>query len=647
VAEPLRSEAAHEPAPEVAPRVATELVGADGAARALDAAPGFSVNIASRPVGDGIGWELVLTIGYGGAEPVEAGIRVAIDLPTDAEPPTWLVPGLFYGENRPAACRRRFPRYERGRDDLADMVSERWSFRVDRSATPAVFGWSGGVMAALAAEEVTELGPSGIGFEGSLDRTRVWLDLPYREEPIRYAGADQSASAEVRSHAWRPGERRTVRVIVATHPADRHGYVPLLRELHARMAPSTPTEPWVGVAEAAALAADGLLRWHYHPEHRALYETAAFDRALDGTPAADADRPHMHVGWVSGAPWAAQLVAWGRWTGSPAHVEAGIDVLDHIAENLSPSGSFWAEWTLEAGWGSGWSPQGTIHANTIGQATLFFLRALAAEQRHGQTHVTWEAAARANLDALVARQGPDGNLGLLHDAETNEVVEWGGAGGLIWIAALLLGADRYGEPDYHAAAIRAGEFYRRFVEDELIYGAPEDVHLAPTSEDGANAVIAYAALHAATGDAAWLDVARRAADWLLTFRYAYDVAFAPDTLLGQYDFRTRGADQASVANQHLHHFGLLCQPELVAISLATGDDHYRDRAVEALTAWRQFVARGDGDFNARRGMVSERYHQTDWARPKGSLLPMSHAWTLGVLLFACLDALERPDAVPA
>ena len=51
------------------------------------------------------------------------------------------------------------------------------------------------------------------------------------------------------------------------------------------------------------------------------------------------------------------------------------------------------------------------------------------------------------------------------------------------------------------------------------------------------------------------ETARRAADWMLTFRYTYDVAFDPETVLGTYGFRSRGADQASPANQHLHASG--------------------------------------------------------------------------------------------
>jgi hypothetical protein len=119
------------------------------------------------------------------------------------------------------------------------------------------------------------------------------------------------------------------------------------------------------------------------------------------------------------------------------------------------------------------------------------------------------------------------------------------------------------------------------------------------------------------------------------------VAFEPETFLGVYGFRTRGTDQASPANQHLHHFGLLAHPELIELSRLTGDPHYAERAHEALAAWRQMIARRDGDLNGRRGMVSERFHQTDWVRPKGSILPLSHAWSAGVLLFACMAALDQ------
>ena len=65
-----------------------------------------------------------------------------------ADEPRWLVPGVFYGENRPEGCRRLYPRFTPGRVDVARMESDSWSFRADRCATPAVFGPGGGLLTA-------------------------------------------------------------------------------------------------------------------------------------------------------------------------------------------------------------------------------------------------------------------------------------------------------------------------------------------------------------------------------------------------------------------------------------------------------------------------------------------------------------------
>ncbi|MBF8189317.1 hypothetical protein ITP53_27000 [Nonomuraea sp. K274] len=83
--------------------------------------------------------ELRLRIRYDGAEPAPGTVRVSRSVP--AAEPWWLIPGLFYGENRPAACERVFPRFETGADRPDEMVSARWGFRADRAATPAVMVW--------------------------------------------------------------------------------------------------------------------------------------------------------------------------------------------------------------------------------------------------------------------------------------------------------------------------------------------------------------------------------------------------------------------------------------------------------------------------------------------------------------------------
>jgi hypothetical protein len=201
--------------------------------------------------------------------------------------------------------------------------------------------------------------------------------------------------------------------------------------------------------------------------------------------------------------------------------------------------------------------------------------------------------------------------------QTGEAVSWDGTAGLSWIPPLVAAGE-------HEAARRAGAYYARF---DAWSGAPEDVDLAPSSEDGYAAVMAFVALED------W-ENARRAADWTLTFRYSYDVDFAVGTTLGDHAFKSLGADQASPANQHLHAFGLICVPEFVALG-----EPYRTSVLQQLECFRQFVARYDGDFGARKGMAAERYLQTDCFGPKGAVEPLSHAWSLGVLLLACEEVI--------
>lgn len=111
--------------------------------------------------------------------------------------------------------------------------------------------------------------------------------------------------------------------------------------------------------------------------------------------------------------------------------------------------------------------------------------------------------------------------------------------------------------------------------------------------------------------------------------------FRPETPLGRYGFRTRGGDQASPSNQHLHAYGPVCTAELIELSAALGDDFYADRAREAVACFLQLVPVGDGDFNAYRGMITERYYQADCFQAPGMVLTVSHAWSVGVLLLAC------------
>lgn len=584
----------------------------------------------------------VVAVRFTGARPVEAAVRVTVAL-EGARDPWWLIPGLFYGENRPAANDRLYPRFEAGARSAQQhhaFVSDEWHFRSDRAATPVVFAWPApdapGV--ALSADPVTSLGLTGIGFALHDGVAELSATFPAREFPVTYYGDGTPRPADVQRHRFEPGETVELPVRVHALAADRHDYARVLRGLHEASAAASPLRPWIDVPTAAALSAEGLLRWHYDRDPGVLLETVGFDREVSGRDGKSVDRQAMHVGWVSGVPWAYAMLRHSQRTDAAALRDAALSVIDFCTADLAPSGTLWGVWYRDSGWTQSWTTHKRgLHGRTLGEATQFLVRALALEERE-----QWRRAVRSSLDVVVARQRDDGNLGSIHHAETGEVLSWDGTAGLAWVGALVEAADW--DERYLPSAERAGRYYARFVHDEHLHGAPEDVDLAVTSEDGYVAVMAYMALHGATGDPEWLELARRAADFALTFRYTYDVEFAPTTMLGMYDFGTRGADQASASNQHLHAYGLVCTRELLELADATGDDHYRERALETLACFRQFVARFDGDFNAYRGMVTERYYQTECFQPKGMLLTLSHAWSAGVLLLGCEDALAADAA---
>ncbi|MGY4642317.1 beta-L-arabinofuranosidase domain-containing protein [Cellulomonas sp. URHB0016] len=630
------------------PHVA-EIVRPDGRVQPVGSTTDFTAASRWAP-DDGTGRRaLVLTVTFRGEVPAEACVRVRADLLPDDEPPWWLVPGAFYGENRPAGCRRVFPRFEVGAHDPQGMVSDRWAVRADRCATPAVFAWAGPGGVALVTDETSPLGMTGVGLAHDPDARRgsVHLTFPFREEPVSYHGSSTPAPAEVTTHRWTPGERVTLHVGVHALGADRHAYAPVLRRTHARLRSTAPLRPWVGVASAAHLAAEGLWRWHW-AEPGVLLETVGFDREVSGRDGLTVDRQAMHVGWVSGVPWAYALLVHGRRVGSPEIVGRAERVLDFVCAELSPSGTPWGVWYRGSGWSQSWSPvPHALHSRTLAEATLFLVRALELDEAPRTDHPPWSAVVRSTLDSVAARQRSDGNLGSTHHALTGEVLSWEGAAGLAWVAALAEAGRWDDDGRYLAAAVRAAGYYAQFVDREFLHGAPEDVDLAPTSEDGYVAVMSYVALHRRTGDPRWLDLARRAADWMLTFRYSYNTAFPPGTILDTYRFATRGADNASPSNQHLHAYGLVCTAELAELSAQTGDAHYVERARETLACFRQMIARFDGDFNAYRGMASERYYQTECFQPKGMLLTLSHAWTAGVLLLGCEEALADPDLLVA
>ncbi len=550
-------------------------------------------------------------------------------------PAKFMVPGFFYGLGRPAGYRGHpYPRLDPAGGDADDLVSNQWGFRADRASHTTVLAWTDTACVGLAAEPT--FGGQPVGLELGITNGQGWLALsfPNEEFPRSYALTDDGwypANYAVRS--VQPGQEITLTNWVYVSNPDPHAYDPLVRWTYARSRASSDLRPWFDATSAAGLAATGIARWHADPDRHVLFEAVWFDEVPGQSRIA---RRQEHVAWVSGVPTALAVARFARETGDTRLATIATGVIDRIAtEAVGPAGVFWSDWIDGRGWGSGWSPvAGWIQARTPAEATLFLLRAYAEELALGRAHPRWLEAARDNLMFVMRVQNADGNFGAYYRASDGQVVDWSGSAGLLWAAALVEGWRVTGDQVLLQAARRGGNYYAAQVAQATLRGAPEDADLTTSSEDGYNALLAYMALYRSdtTERSRWLELARQSANWMLTFRFAYNVSFADDTLLGTLDFATRGGDLASPRNNHLHVYGLICLADLLDLWETTRDLYYLERARDALLFSWQTIARYDGDFGAGQGMMTEQWFQTDWIGIKGDMERISHVWSLGMVL---------------
>jgi len=601
-------------------------------------------------------WQsLELRVTNTGTHPCElaATLRYAFRSAVANVPPSWLIPGIFYGDNGYDPKNTRiYPRFHPTEFKPRQFVSPRWSFRADRCAVPAVFARAGDRTAFLATSAQFSHGMPAIGFSYEADETALVLHLPWEEQPSSYALCRDGHLDGFREFVTlAPGESMSLRFFAGVvDDADNYGFAPVLRALYAHHRPQHGSNPWMNTAEAAELAAYGLYHWFYQPKDRVLVETCSFDkyysqgRELPGY----VDRYHMHVSWISGVAYGYALARWGDENGLANYHDAGCSVIDRICtEGVSPCGAFWGQWTKEGetearnkGWDGGWNPDRMwLHARTLAEACTYLADAIRYEENRGRRRESWREALESCLDFATRVQRDDGCLGTYYHAQSGRVHEWSGTGALAWIPALLKGAELL--PDrraaYESAAMRAGEYYSPFIERGELYGGCEDVSLSPSTEDAYYGILAYGGLYEKTLNREFLLSATRAAERLFTFRWMYNTRFPQHTFLQQYDFRTVGGDVASPPNQHLHNYGLMVHTALIKLSEWTGDPHYRDRALDHLHYALQMIARADGDLNARRGMMGEQWYHTDWWQPKGCLLALAHCWCAGFMILVHFD----------
>ncbi|MFH0965757.1 MAG: hypothetical protein V2A58_17300 [Planctomycetota bacterium] len=567
--------------------------------------------------------------------------RVTTTLPTRSGE-FIMVPSSVYGTNKPADTSRCLMIYDPSRRsfDFATGRSPYWFLASDRTSLPMVLamseskGMACGVLPGSVRRSPEHPGDgetfadAGIGFDGRRRTLELFLTAPYYELPASFAYLN-FAPARVRSFIAFPGDRIEAAFVYAPLPAGRHAYAAVLQGVYDFCDADFPANPWMDIAEANSLQAEALHRYHFVPDKRIVRAHAH----PSGEPADDT----MMLGWCAGLSSVAGILLPGIDGNERRWIEAGVSVLDRIASDApTPSGLLADRFD-----GERFVPvmgERGINVRVLCEALWIWMHLVeVCEKRSIAPTEPWRTAIRASVLPLRDHQAGDGELGFSLDPETGEFAQRGTSSSFMAIAALARGASFLSDPSLLEAASRAGRFYRRYLEDEILFGATLDTGSAINSEDGYNALLAYMELLEATGEKEWLRCAERACDWFLTFRWGYNQRYPKGSLLDRFDFRSKGMDTANVPNQHLHTYGTLCLTEQVQLWLHTGNPHYLRRAADLVSAGTQMIPRRDDEIlNLRRGMHVEQYYNSNWASQgadKGDIDPRHISWVPGLCVF--------------
>lgn len=638
----------------------------------------------SLPVADRPRWKINLRSGPDG---FHGTVALRWKIPA-REVPWFLFPGFFYGQGK-TDDRLKYPAL--GDPEESPWHARRWQFALDRGAFPVLLAWDRGLWSGFdwSPHYTLHQGPStpaqwgesepqvGLGLAWEEGTVELSLHLPANEAPRRHARNRHDSPTEKKLNLA-PGQTLSFELGQWEFTGDRHGYQKVLetvyRELQVQHPPAEPVDDDL-LAESAAF---GLLNWHWQDDPGYMVYTVAYDRSAEF----NANNKGVTLGWhfeslgfVGGFPVIFGLLWYDQQSRDPRAREVALRYRDrfiregqtewgffrtsyHPGEAATPNGKF----PNPAGvgmanqdptgktpfYGSCWqSSQSLLHARTTADASLYLARTLHLEG--DSCCPTALGALRRSLEAALSIQDEEGRFGQIYDLEKQTVAQKEGAGGLLWIPAMHYAEPLFREQDetfarrLTEAMDRAGEAYARDIEEEYICGAPEDVSLAPTSEDGYNAIMAYAALHRRSGRPADLARLRQAADWTLTWRKAMNVRFSPRNILGSFDFRTTGGDFASSNNNHLHVYGLNCLCDLLYLSKLTGKAYYAERARDGWRFAGQLLVTEAGQWNGQKGMCSEQYYTNDWSiwdqwdptvhhHQKGTFMGMSHVWCINMIL---------------
>ncbi|NIA16470.1 MAG: hypothetical protein GWP08_20615, partial [Nitrospiraceae bacterium] len=505
------------------------------------------------------------------------GVRLGFDLLSEfTDLDYWMIPGLMYNGNPGSQCQPA--------GILKD--GQPWCFREERATVPSciILESRKDVIATFTEpardEDVLSFCCLIPSEEGHILRT----GFPFVEAPLVYLGDNahkgiylKPSWAAGKALAVENGERfeRTFYVVVDRAVEKRHGYIKPIDAAWRTFPDTTRSCYDLDTLEQICWKATS---YHWYEDDK----VSGFSARISNKGRAEKSRsPYFESGWCGVAFMMGHLLLKESVsTGNEELLLKAKAVADAYVKHAGlPNGMYWTHYNIV----KREFVKGPCTTLQMAEGVYWLLKMNKLLSEKGREDEAWTTFARKHCDFLVRSQLPSGSFGEKW-RPSGELFSDHRCGGVYAVATLVEAFKAFGDGKYLESAERGARYYIDFcVDKEDNYGICTDLSNVAIEMDG-NAAVVFALLeiYEATKKPVYLEKAVKAAEFGLSFQYAYNIAFSSHTDAGRYKLDTRGAALITNEVPIIGYWVAWDALGFLRLWKHTGDPKWRERGVAAI-----------------------------------------------------------------
>ncbi len=575
-------------------------------------------------------------------------VKLVWSLPVD-ERGFPFMPAFMYGcnegGNSPWAM---YPQLDNGSNggNTKPWVAREWYVRADRSSHGLTSVITDRLFYAIGGRDVSRYSYNKIACKNGLaisstDPHKLTFSVGYANWPFTYSvNPGRNFALPEAFVNLSAGEVITpIFLLFGSHENRQDAASRILREsyllLHDRVNDAGSVE------DGIRAVSDALVDYGYSIKAKNFYVTLSDDPRIAET------STQFNSAWAGGLRTGYPLLIAGHQLKNKKWLECARSLFDDMATNgiCEKTNMFFEnynvsndEWSTRGWWyGAMENPGHSGYVN--GQVCHYMLLAYIADKEAGMDHPDWLTSSKRVLDHIANVQADDGRFGFSYSEEDGSIADGVGFSSCWFTPAFATLHKITGDAKYLNTARKAMDFYRQDVEAFNVYGGPHDIPKSPDEEGILAWIDAARILHESTGEERFLKDLLIGLDYEFSWRFAFNVVNEMEPLKSM-NWCSTGGSVTSVNNSHVHPMGSAITDSILYALEATGDPYLKSRLIDTIRWTLTTYLHYDGDYGwGKKGMINERFCYTDSLIlerfPNGtpaSTWFCAHSWASGAIL---------------